>query len=157
MKGLNRGLLRNIFATTTINRLTVQQLGKLRARAYRIPANKTGKQYTWEEIKCVYLSLTAVDVEDGLHGVHDSHEGDHDAEYVDAGPGHVHHETVHHHRLARPESDLHCPLFSGRATAHMRSGLQRKPRPRRKTSAPQNDTRRGHDGAAHDLLAFKLI
>lgn len=53
-----------------------------------------------------------MNVEDGLDGVHDSHEGDHDAEDVNARPGHVHHEAVHGHRLARPQSDLHCSLFS---------------------------------------------
>lgn len=95
------------------------------------------------------ISLTAVNIEDGLDGVHDSHEGDHDAKYVDAGPGHVHHETVHHHRLARPEGDLHCPLFIRTATAHAQR-LQRKPRPTSQSSAPQNETLRGHAGAAHD-------
>lgn len=63
--------------------------------------------------------LTTVDVKDGLDGVHDPHEGDHDAKDVDAGPGHVHHKTVHHHRLARPKGDLHRPLFQRRnSSAH---------------------------------------
>lgn len=103
-----------------------------------------------------YFSLTAVDVEDCLDGVHDSHEGDHNAKYVDARPGHVHHETVHHHRLAGPEGDLHCPLLSGRGATHAQR-LQRKPRPGSKASAPQNETRQGHDGVAHDFRSSNLI
>lgn len=51
--------------------------------------------------------LTFVDADDGLAGSGDAHEGDHDAEDVDATSRHVHHERVHQQGPPWSYSDLH--------------------------------------------------
>lgn len=66
--------------------------------------------------------LTTVDVDDRLDGVHDTHEGDHDADHVNTGSRHVHHESVHQDIFARPDGDLHRSLHTVRDTVATREG-----------------------------------